>query len=89
MQGMLLCGNLFCLEPGPDFLGKVFSNFSGMHEIRADFWRDTGILVNKSCLKFYFQDFCTVIISHRAQNPGLNGLSFHVYHYVLTGALNG
>jgi hypothetical protein len=28
MQGVLLYENLFCLEPGPDFLGKVFSNFT-------------------------------------------------------------
>lgn len=60
-----------------------------MHEIRADFWGDTGILVNKSCLEFYFQDFCTVIISYGAQNPGLNGLSFHRYHHTFTSALNG
>ena len=68
-----LCDNLFCLELGPDFLGIVFSNLSGMHEICVDFWRDSRILVNKSCIKFYFQNFCAVIISHRAQNTDLTG----------------
>jgi len=61
-----LCNNLFCLEPGPDFFGKIFSNLVRMHKILIDFGEDTGILVHKSCLKFYLQDFCEFIISHRA-----------------------
>jgi len=84
-----LCDNLFCMEPGPDLLGKVFSHLAGMHEIRVDFWRNTRILVNKSCEKFYLQDFCAVIVSHRAQNSGFNGMSFQEYHYSLTRALDG
>jgi hypothetical protein len=84
-----LCDNLFCLEPGADFLGKVFSNLAGMHEIRVDFRRNSRILVNKSCMKFYFQDFCAVIISHRAKNTGLDRLSFQEYHHSLTSLLKG
>ena len=84
-----LPGNLFCLEPGPDFLGKVFSNLTGMHEIRKDFWRDTQIMVNKSGLEFYLQDLGTFIISNRAKNTGLDSLSFQKYHHSLTSALEG
>jgi hypothetical protein len=47
-----------------------------MDEIFVDFWRDTGKLVNKSFVKFDLQNFCALIISHRTQNNGLNGLSF-------------
>jgi len=60
-----------------------------MHEIRVDFWRDCQILVNKSCMKFYLKDFCAVIVPHRAQNTGLDGLSFQEYHHSLTRALEG
>jgi len=84
-----LPGNLFCLEPGPDFLGEVFSNLTGMHEIRKDFWRDTQIMVNQSGLEFYLQDFGVFIISDRAKNTGLDGLSFQKYHHALTSALEG
>ena len=84
-----LCDNLFCLEPGPYFFRKIFSNLVRMHKIRIDFGKDTGILVNKSCLKFDLQDFCALIISHGAQNPGFNGLSFQPYHHTLTSVLNG
>jgi hypothetical protein len=89
LGGCDLCTNRFCRELGADLLGKVFSNFARVHEILEDFWRDTRILVHKSRMKFYLQDFCTLIISHRAQNPGFNGLSFQVSHYALTRALNG
>ena len=64
-----LYDNLFCLEPGPDFFGKIFSNLIRMHKIPIDFGKDTGILVHKSCLEFDLQDFCALIISHGAQNP--------------------
>jgi len=84
-----LCDNLFCPELCPDFLRKEFPNLARMHEICVDFWRDTRILVNKSCMKFDFKDFCAVIISHRAQNTWLDGLSFQKYHYSFTRALNG
>jgi hypothetical protein len=40
-------------------------------------------------VKFYLQDFCAVIISHRVQNPGLDGQSFHEYRHTLTRALIG
>jgi hypothetical protein len=60
-----------------------------VHEILVDFWKDSRIPVNKSCLKFYLQDFCVLIISHRAQDTGFNGLSFQEYHYVLTRELKG
>jgi hypothetical protein len=38
-MGTTLCDNLFCLEPGPDLLGKIFSNLIRMHKIRIDFWK--------------------------------------------------
>ena len=79
----LLCGTV------PDFLGKIFSNRVGAHKILVDFRRDARILVHKSRLKFNFQVFCRVIISHRAQNTGLDGLSFQEYHHSPTRALNG
>ena len=60
-----------------------------MHEVRIDFWRDAGILVNKSVLEFDLQDFCAVIISYRAKNTGFHGQAFHGYHYTLTRALTG
>ncbi len=88
-RGRNLCDNLFCPELCPDLLGKEFSSLTRPHEIRVDFWRDCQILVNKSCMKFYLQDFCAVIISHRAQNTGLDGLSFQDYHHSLTSALEG
>jgi hypothetical protein len=40
-------------------------------------------------MKFYFQDFCAVIISHRAKNTGLDRLSFQEYHHSLTSLLKG
>lgn len=60
-----------------------------MHEIREHFWRDIGKLVNLAILEFNLQDLCTVIISHRTQDPGFDGLSVHGYHYSLTRALAG
>jgi hypothetical protein len=88
IPGILCSGNLFRMEPGPDLLGKVFSNLVRMHEIRVDVRRDTRILVNKTCVKFYLKNFYAFIISHTAQNPGLYGLSFQERHHSFTRALN-
>jgi hypothetical protein len=84
-----LCNNLFCLEPAPDPFGKIFSNLSGTHEIRMDFWGDIQKLVNKAILKLYLQDLCALIISHGAQDTGFDGLPFQEYHHTLTRALDG
>lgn len=84
-----LCDNLFCPEPGPDLIGKVFSNLVRPHEIRVDFGRDSRILINNSCMELYLQDFCAVVISNRTQNTGFNGLPFHEYRHSLTSALEG
>ena len=65
------------MEAGPDFFREVFSHLIGMHKIIVDFWRDTGIPVYKSSLKFYFQNFCTLIISYRVQNNRFYRLPFH------------
>jgi hypothetical protein len=86
---LFLYANLFRLELGPDLVGKIFSNLSRTNEIRIDLWRDLQKLVYKTVLKFDLQDLCAVIISHGAQNPGLDGLSFQEYHYSVTRALNG
>jgi len=59
---------LFCVEAGADFFREVFSHFIGMHKIVIDFWRDTRIPVYQSCLKFYLENFCARIISHRVKN---------------------
>jgi len=85
--GCDLYNNLFCPEPGPDLVGKIFSNLAGTHEFHGNFWRDIKKLVNKAILKFDLQDLCAVIISHRAQNTGLDGLSFQEYHHSPTCAL--
>ena len=82
-----LHNNLFCPELGPDFLGKEFSHLTGMHEILINFQRNPGILVHESCAEFDLQDPGKLVISHRAQNNRLNGLSFQRYHHCLTGAL--
>jgi hypothetical protein len=86
---LCLYAYLFRLELGPDLIGKIFSNLSRTHEIRIDLWRDLQKLVHKAVLKFDLQDLCAVIVSHGAQNPGLDGLSFQEYHYSDTGSLNG
>ena len=71
------------------FSEKYFPTASESHKILVDFRRDARILVHKSRLKFNFQVFCRVIISHRTQNTGLDGLSFQEYHHSPTRALNG
>ena len=86
---LFLYTDLFRLELGPDFIGKIFSNLCRTHQIRIDLWRDLQKLVHKAVLKFDLQNLCAVIISHGAQNPGLDGLSFQEYHYSFTRALNG
>jgi hypothetical protein len=40
-------------------------------------------------LKLYFQGSDAVIISHRTQNTGLDGLSFDEYHQFLTRLQTG
>lgn len=69
--------NPFCLELGADLLGKVLPALFRMHEIRVDLVRDPQVVVHNAGLKFQLQDLRDLIISHGAQDPGLNGLSFH------------
>ena len=60
-----------------------------MHEICIDFWRDIQKLVHEAILKLYFEGSDAVIISHRTQNTGLDGLSFDEYHQFLTRLQTG
>ena len=60
-----------------------------MHEIFIDFRKNSGKLVNLIVLEFYLEDFFALIISHGAQDRGLNGLSFQKYRQFLTRVLNG
>ena len=66
------------MEAGPDFFREVFSHLTGVHKIAVDFWRDTRIPVNKSCLKFYLKNLCALIISYRVKNNRFYRLSFHI-----------
>ena len=60
-----------------------------MHKFRVNFWWHTGKLINNTGLEFDLQDLCTLIISNRSQDTGLNGLPFQTYHQSLTWVLNG
>lgn len=71
------CKSFISNRTGRTFPEYYFPISPEMHDICKGFWRDTGVRVNKSSGKFYFQDFCMVIIFPGAQDPGFNGLSFH------------
>ena len=72
-----LSADLPGLELGPDLLREELANLIRVHEIRIDFLGHARILVHVPGGELDLQDLLAVIVSHRAQNPGLHRQSFH------------
>lgn len=81
--------NPFRLVLGPDLLGKIFVDLVGFYKIPIDLLRDSQVVIDNAGLEFQFQDLRILIVSYRAQDPGLNRQSFQAYQHSLTCAVRG